>query len=67
MNVEKSRILAKNAYRFGFVLVAYTIAESLWHVSGYGSRGLAMGGALVCFVGIALDLYVTFDGESRRP
>ena len=69
MNAEQRRAVAKNAYRFGFVLIAYVVAESAYFASGYQSnRGMAVFGALVCVFAIGYDLAAVFaDDLTESP
>ncbi|WP_135852896.1 hypothetical protein [Halorussus salinus] len=62
MNAEQTRAVARNVFRFGLVLLAYVVADSLWISSGYQSdMGVAQLGALVCLLGIGLDLFAVFE------
>ena len=65
MNLEQRRAVAKNAFRFGLVLIAYVAAESVYIASGYQTnRGMAIFGALVCVFAIGFDLVAVFSDDS---
>ncbi|NHN59487.1 MULTISPECIES: hypothetical protein [Halorussus] len=64
MNDEQRRAVARNAYRFGFVLIAYVVAESAYFASGYQSnRGMAVLGALICVFAIGYDLATVLSDD----
>jgi len=62
VNAEQTRAVGKNAFRFGLVLLAYVVADSVWVSSGYQSdMAVAQFGALVCLLGIVVDLFAVFE------
>jgi len=62
MNAEQTRAVAKNVFRFGLVLLAYVVADGVWVSSGYRSdMGVAQLGAIVCLLGICVDLFAVFE------